>query len=251
MDQKSLLKELFFCLFLLLILSNTNLALGEGIVRNTNFSDREKYHYHAVPSGEKIDQPKEFIEIELFGSSGGLEYMEKVSSSESIETISIKMNKEGRFISGLRHVSNQQNERVSEERIWTDEKRVYVKRDLERTSRLKQIDIPTGKTVAVNGSLLILLRSFPFKADEKWNILMVDFSGYSIPVAVRQSGIENIIVPAGKFECYRMQVVVGLPIIKPTLIYWLTTDKPHFLVKNIGKRGPFTSAYVTYLVSKE
>jgi hypothetical protein len=80
---------------------------------------------------------------------------------------------------------------------------------------------------------------------------MVDFSGYSIPVAVRQSGIENIIVPAGKFECYRMQVVVGLPIIKPTLIYWLTTDEPHFLVKNIGKRGPFTSAYVTSLVSKE
>jgi len=251
MDQKPLLKELLFYLFLLLILSNTNLALGEGIVRHLSFSDREKYHYHAVPSGEKIDQPKEFIEVGLSGSRGDLEYMEKISSSESIETISIKMNKEGRFISGLRHVSNQQDERVSEERIWTDEKRVYVKRDLERASRLKQIDIPTDKAVAVNGSLLILLRSFPFKEDEKWNILMVDFSGYSITVAVRQSGIENIIVPAGKFECYRMQVVVGLPIIKPTLIYWLTTDKPHFLVKNIGKRGPFTSTYVTTLVSKE
>lgn len=251
MDQKPLLKELLFYLFLLLILSNTNLALGEGILRNTNFSDRERYQYHAIPSGEKMDQPKESIEIDLFGSGGDLEYMEKVFSSESIETINIKMNKEGRFISGVRHVSNQQNEMVSEERIWMGEKRVYIKRDLEGTNRLKQIDIPTDKTLAVNGSLLILLRSFPFNADEKWNILMVDFSGHSITVAVRQSGIENIIVPAGKFECYRVQVVVGLPIIKPTLTYWLTTDKPHFLVKNIGKRGPFTPAYITYLVSKE
>lgn len=246
------MKKFLFYLFPFFILSTTNLAVGEGVVKNTNFSDsRERYHYHAVPAGENTDQSKEFIEVELFVSGGNLDYRSKVISSEAIEIIDIKMDKEGRFNSGLRHVSNQQDEMVSDERIWKDENRVYISRDLKGRNKVKQIDLPTDKMLAVNGSLLILLRSFPFDTGKQWNILMVDFSGYSVTVTVHQSTIENIMVPAGKFECYRIEVVVGIPIIKPTLIYWLTTDKPHFLVKNIGKRGPFTPAYVTSLVSKE
>ena len=250
MDQKSLLKDLCFCLFFLLILSTPNYALGERSIINVNLNeDKEKYLYHAIPMGGNADNKGDLAEIELFGTGDDLEYMSRVVSSRSIETINLRMDMEGRFIFGLRRVSNPQNRRLSHEEIRRDENRVYIERDLDGRHNLKQIDLPIDKTLAVDGSLLILLRSFPFNTDVKWNIIMVDFSGYSVTVRVHQSKVENVVVQAGEFECYRMEVVVGLPIIRPTLTYWLTTAEPHFLVKNIGKRGPFTSTYITSLVS--
>jgi hypothetical protein len=228
------------------------MALAEGIRENTNLNEgRETYHYQAVPAGENAESRKEFIEIELISNGKGLEYVSNVTSAKHTETINLKMDEEGRFISGLRRVLNRKNQMLSNEKIWKDEKKVYIERDSDGTRKRNQIDLPTDKPLAVDGSLLILLRSFPFNTDTQWNVMMVDFSGYSVTVKVRQSRIENIVVQAGKFECYRVEVVVDLPIIRPTLTYWLTTDRPHFLVKNIGRRGPFTSTYVTTLVSKE
>ncbi|HXX33690.1 MAG TPA: hypothetical protein VEM15_04365 [Thermodesulfobacteriota bacterium] len=252
MDQKSLLKELSFGLFFLLILLTLNYASGErgAITENPN-EGREKYLYHAFPVGDNEDNKKELVEIELFGTGDDFEYVSRVVSPKSVETINLKMNIEGRFISGLRRVSNPQNQKLSDEEISRDENRVYIERDLNGRHKRKQIDLPRDKTLAVDGSLLILLRSFPFNTGKKWDIMMVDFSGYSVTVTVHQSKVENIVVQVGEFECYRMEVVVGLPILKPTLTYWLTTAKPHFLVKNIGKRGPFTSTYITSLVSKK
>jgi hypothetical protein len=253
MDQKSLLKRLLLNSFSIAILFLIlNWTLAEGISKSTNsMESREKYRYQAVPVGENEDRRKESIEIELLGSANGFEYVSNVTSARSTETITLKMDKEGRFISGLRQVSNRQNQILADEKIRKDEKKVYIERDSDGTRKLKQIEIPMDKMLAVNGSLLILLRSFPFNTDMQWKIMMVDFSGYSVTVTVRQSGIEKIVIQAGEFECYRMEVVVALPIIRPTLTYWLTTDQPHFLVKNIGKRGPFTSTYVTTLVSMD
>lgn len=251
MDQKSLLKRvlLYPCSFILFFA--LSLASAEDIRKNTNLNEsRERYHYQAVPAGENTDRRKESIEIELLGGGDGFEYVSKVISMKSIETIDLRMDEEGHFISGLRRVSNRQHQRLSAEKIWKDENKVYIKRDSTGTREPRQIDLPTDKPFAVDGSLLILLRSFPFNTDRKWNIFMIDFSGYSVIITVHQSNVEKIVVQAGEFECYRMEVVVGLPLIRPTLTYWLTTDKPHFLVKNIGKRGPFTSTYMTTLVSK-
>jgi len=104
---------------------------------------------------------------------------------------------------------------------------------------------------AVDGSLLVLLRSFPFNQGKEWNVFMVDFSGYAIKVAVRQAGMEKIAVPAGEFECYRIEVVVDIPIFHPKVTYWLSARKPNFLVKHQGKKGPFTPSYITSLVSWE
>jgi hypothetical protein len=103
----------------------------------------------------------------------------------------------------------------------------------------------------VDGSLLLLFRSFPFDRSVTWFLFMVDFSGASITVELRQAGVESVIVPAGTFECYRMDVVVGIPLLRPRIIYWVTKKAPHFLVKSIGKRGPFTDSYETFLLSVE
>jgi hypothetical protein len=60
-----------------------------------------------------------------------------------------------------------------------------------------------------------------------------------------------IAVPVGTFACYRMEVIVGISLLRPRVIYWVTKDAPHFLVKNVGKRGPFTDTYITTLISRE
>ena len=43
----------------------------------------------------------------------------------------------------------------------------------------------------------------------------------------------------------------GIPVLRPRIVYWLTKDAPHFLVRNEGKRGPFTDTYITTLISRE
>jgi len=46
-------------------------------------------------------------------------------------------------------------------------------------------------------------------------------------------------------------MVVDLPIFHPKVINWISTQKPNFLVKYQGKKGPFTPSYITSLVSWE
>ncbi|HET6461422.1 MAG TPA: hypothetical protein VFG29_11640 [Syntrophales bacterium] len=56
---------------------------------------------------------------------------------------------------------------------------------------------------------------------------------------------------AGTFDCYKMEVTVEIPIFRPHIIYWVTKKEPHFLVKSVGRRGPFTRYYATFLLSIE
>ena len=116
---------------------------------------------------------------------------------------------------------------------------------------METYDVPQDRRLAVDASLLVLLRSFPYGENKEWRIFMVDFSQHSVSVLVRQSSVERVLVPAGEFECYRMEVIVDLFLFHPTITYWISKETPHFLVKHQGKRGPFTPSYVTSLLSKE
>jgi hypothetical protein len=98
---------------------------------------------------------------------------------------------------------------------------------------------------------LCRVRSFPFDKPREWRVFMVDFSNNKVTVTVRQTGVEKVTVPAGEFECNRIEVVVELFIIRPKITYWISRESPHFLVKHQGKKGPFTPTYVTDLVSRE
>jgi hypothetical protein len=64
---------------------------------------------------------------------------------------------------------------------------------------------------------------------------------------VRNAGLERVSVPAGEFDCYRLVLTVNIPVLKPKIYCWLTKAPPHFLVKQRGKRGPFTPYYETVL----
>ena len=91
----------------------------------------------------------------------------------------------------------------------------------------------------------------PFEQGKEWNIFMVDFSTVTFTVTIHQAAKELVVVPAGAFDCYKMEAVVDIPVLHPTITYWITVAEPHFLVKHEGKRGPFTPEYTTSLIAVE
>lgn len=213
-------------------------------------SKTEKYHYEAFPTDHQASQ-KDLIEMEFMKAEEGIGYYSKVISPDSLENISIQMDQEGRFISGTKRLLQGPDRPVQQERIWRDQHKAVVEEHTEGGIKRKEYRLPPDKELAVDGSLLTRLRFFPFGEGKKWDLFMVDFSGYSITVTVLQEGREKIVVPAGEFDCYRLVAVVNIPVLKPKIRYWLWTQKPNFLVKHQGKRGPFTPSYTTSLVSFE
>jgi len=220
----------------------------EKIENSPGGHEGERYRYEAVPIGGGAEK-KESTEITLIDEGPGVAYISKTVSPEDIEKITIHMDRDGRFISGLRTTSSPQNERLQQERVWIAGHKAYVEKGAGEEKKRKEHALPQDLPFAVDGSLLVLLRSFPFNESKKWTVFMVDFSGYAIQVTVRQAAVERVVVPAGEFECYRMEVVVDIPIFHPKVTYWLSVPKPHYLVKHQGRKGPFTPSYVTSLVS--
>ncbi len=242
---------LFLCTALMALFSLPGTAwVAENQKEAADASRMKRYYYEAIPTDHPTSQ-KDSIKMEFIQAEGGLEYHSEVISSDSLEEISVQMDKEARFISGIRSFRQSLDKHVQEERIWRDPQKVVVERRTEEGIKRKEHQLPPDKELAVDGSLLGLLRFFPFDTGKKWNLFMVDFSGYSVTVTVLQEGRERITVPAGEFECYRLVMEVNVPLLKPKITYWLWTQEPNFLVKHQGKRGPFTPSYTTSLVSFE
>ncbi len=235
-------------LSLLLFMAAQSLAFpGVSESGQVGLSHVETYHYSAVAASKEND--KEDIELTLSFEEDSAEYASTIVSAKSDERIAIKMIKEGNLISGARSLRRGSGGPI-EEKIWRDGKRAYVERT-SGTDKKIQLDIPEGRTLAIEDSLLVLLRFFPYDSAAQWDLFMIDFSGESITATARQTGIEHIAVPAGEFSCYRMEVLIHAFILSPTIVCWVTTEKPHFVVKNQGKRGILTSEYITTLIGKQ
>jgi hypothetical protein len=232
----------------LLVMMCLAISVGNVMASGREGVDVEKYLYEAVPVTGETGK-KETVEIEIRHSEKNIHYHAKILSLISHEEIRIETDKEGKFISGTRQVLSYDQGLRTEEKIWRDKDKVFIEGD--SAGKLKTFTPVEDTGFAVDGSLLLLLRLFPFEKGEIWKVFMVDFSGNAITVEVHLAGREIITVPAGTFECYRMEVIVGIPLLRPRILYWLTKDEPHFLVKNVGKRGPFTDTYVTTLISRE
>jgi hypothetical protein len=232
----------------LLVMMCIVLSFGSAMASEREGVYVERYLYEALPVAGEAGK-KETVEIEMLHSEKNIHYHAKISSLISREEIRIETDKEGKFISGMRQVLSYDQGLRTEEKIWRDKDKVFIKGD--SAGKLKTFTPVEDTGFAVDGSLLLLLRLFPFEKGEIWKVFMVDFSGNAITVEVHLAGTDMITVPAGTFECYRMEVIVGIPLLRPRILYWLTKDEPHFLVKNVGKRGPFTDTYVTTLISRE
>jgi hypothetical protein len=236
-------------LFLLFLIPAQGLAFPDSVESDqTARSHIETYHYKTVAVGKEND--KEEIELTLSFEEGSAEYASTIVSAKSDERITIKMNKEGDLISGTRNLRRSPSGPV-EEKIWRDGRAAYIEQTYGKDKKIIQLDIPEGRTLAVEGSLLVLLRFFPYDSATRWELFMIDFTGRSVNATVRQAGIERITVPGGEFSCYRMEVLIHAFILKQTIVCWVSTERPHFVVKNMGKRGILTPKYITTLIDRE
>jgi hypothetical protein len=211
-------------------------------------SSNEKYRYEALPLEDGNGQ-KEIVNMEISRSKSNLRYRTKYVSIVGLEEIEIETEPAGHVVSATRSFVPADKKSPPVEKIWRQGEKAYYKSGAE--GEAWTYHIPVEKYFAVDGSLLILLRAFPFGSNEAWSIYMVDFSGLSTTVTLRHMGMESVTVPAGTFDCYKMEVTVEIPILRPRIIYWVAKKKPHFLVKSIGKRGAFSRADVTSLLSIE
>jgi hypothetical protein len=202
-----------------------------------------------MPVGK--EEEKEEIALDLSFKENSIEYVSTMVSAKSDERIAIRMDGEGGLISAVRSLRSR-SKGLMEGKIWREGGRAYVEQTSGDDKKTVRLNIPEDKTLALEGSLLILLRFFPYDSDAtRWNLFMVDFSGRSATATAGRTGIERISVPAGEFSCYRMEVVIHIFILRPTIVCWVTAEKPHFLVKSVGKRRIFGPKYVTALVGRK
>jgi len=204
----------------------------------------ETYRYQAVPTGRERDT--EQITMVLSFKDDTIGFTSTSVSEKEKEEVALNMTGKGDLTSGTRSLTTSSG-RVTKGRMWRDGNKVYIGRGKKTTSA----NIPKGAILAIKGSLLVLLRSFPYGTTDQWNLLMIEFSGRSISAAVRQTGTERISVPAGEFLCYRIEVRFHVLIMNPVVLCWVAVENPHFVVKSVGKRGLFTPTYVTSLFGKE
>jgi hypothetical protein len=236
---------LSFCFFLI----RQDMVISAEIASTGQEGHLEKYYYEAKPPGQASDSKKQEIEAEFFSDSDGIKYNSKIISHDSIEAITINMLNGGGFVSCTRTVN--EDSQITKEEIRIDENVGHVKKTTGDRTQTGSFKTPKDKKLACDASLLWMFRSFPFNSNTQWEVFMVDFSGETITVTVRHAGTENIVVPAGEFQCYRMEVIVHILILRPKLTFWITKDEPHFMVKSIGKRGPFVPNYITVLKAIE
>jgi hypothetical protein len=231
-------------LFLLLLMAPQGSAFSEKI----GDSHVEKYQYEAVPIGKESD--REEIEMALSFVNDAIGFASTSISEKAEERIQLKMTRDGDLIAGTRSLADGSG-RLTEQKIWRDKNKVYVEQDSGKSKKIKTLDIPEGSTLAVEGSLLVLLRFFPYGSAAQWDLFVVNFTGKAVAATARETGVERIAAPAGEFTCYRMEVLCHLFILSPKVICWVTTEKPHVVVKSVGKRGVFTPTYVTSLTGEQ
>ena len=234
----------FSLLLLLVLLFQGPVSAKNGQEEQGEPNHVETYRYQAVPTGRERDT--EQITMVLSFKDDTIGFTSTSVSDKEKEEVTLKMTGKGDLTSGTRSLFSGSG-RVTKARIWRDGNKVYTRRGKKTTSA----NIPKGAILAIKGSLLVLLRSFPYGTTDQWNLLMIEFSGKSISATVRQTGTERISVPAGEFLCYRVEVRFHVLVLNPVVVCWVDTEKPHIVIKSVGKRGLFTPIYVTTLLGKE
>lgn len=240
----------FFC-FSAFILSASMISDQPLTNAENNSEKREIYRYEAVPKRSQEASHKKSIEMNIDSSDSQMIFTMKSVSAKEVEYIRLELDSDDNFVSGIRNVIHPSGKPKSKSSILRIQTTVYVKRVIGKREKTREYDLPRNKSLVVDGSLLLQLRSFPFDQNKEWKLFMIDFSQNSVSGVVRQAGVETIRVKAGEFECYRMELIIHVFVARPKITYWISKMEPHFLVKHQGKIGPFSRTYVTQLESIE
>jgi len=115
--------------------------------------------------------------------------------------------------------------------------------ELQRVGVAQPTVVKLGGSVFDNEEAMDAIRRFPLKNGFKSKLtVMSTIGGMPIPIGIEITGIEAVETPAGKFDCFRLQMDVGQT-------FWFSTDAHRYLVKfeagpvvaelvSITRRGP-------------
>jgi hypothetical protein len=205
----------------------------------------EAFRYTSSSGNDRV---KETICMKYDSADGRVMLSSRTLGKDSLQTVAITTTPQGTVVSAtLESKTFPDGEVIQQSRIRRENRTVYVDGTHGQKSNTRSIRIPEGQEFVVDASLLYLMRQFPFDTGKEWRVFMVDFSGQSVTVSISNKGTELVTVPAGEFPCYRMEVLISVAFLNATITYWLTQSPPHFLVKHLGKKGPFTKTYTTVL----
>lgn len=167
---------------------------------------------------------------------------------DKLEDTNLIIDNKGIIFSGTRKTTYRNSRKSRLESLRKEGTKIYIKSIYNSRTKTDEIELPEELPCAVDVSLLYLFRISIMHLADGLKVFMVDFSGRSTKVLVKNTGTDKIIVPAGEYTCYRIDVKIRFLIFFTKITYWITKDEPHFLVKHEGKLGPFTRRYVTELV---
>jgi len=211
----------------------------------------ERYSYTTVEE----DAPDRVLErVTVQFRIGTNEHQTAYTSQhpEGTEQVLIRLTPAEELLAGTQWSSDTNATRISSARIWIEGDQILSELTRGDRNPKRKSSLRNGLEVAAEPSLMNMLRTFPFGTGAERRILMATFSQYVLPMTIRQLGEERVSVPAGSFECYKLEAVVRFFGLKIVTTYWLAKDPPHFLVRYRGRRGLFLApTYVTELVSGE
>ncbi|MBI5624514.1 MAG: DUF3108 domain-containing protein [Elusimicrobia bacterium] len=208
----------------------------------------ERYVLKSFPADGQGSRLEETVSADYVFDPSGVTYSSRMVSERRVEEVVIRTDPEARLIEARRRVLDAQGREASSETISVKGEVAQVRRLVKGRTRSSTIPLKPGMEPAADASLLLLLRREALSAGLRKRYFMIDFSGRSVTVTAAGLGIETLDVPAGRFDCARIEVTVDVPILKPRITYWLSATSPHFLVQHHGKRGPFTRTFTTVLV---
>jgi len=206
----------------------------------------EHYTYLAHPRQDESSDKREVTTVRIATSGDETIYHYDIRRGEGRETGWIATGPDAAFRAAWREVWK--NGIIEEaDTLYVDGARLIVERRRGEDVSTKAIDPPADKPTAVDASTLLWFRQLPLESPEKREVFMVDFSQHTVHVDVRSRGRETVVVPAGTFDCYHVEVTVKVFVFRPKIHFWVTAEPPHFLVRHEGKRGPFTPSFTTVL----
>lgn len=86
-----------------------------------------------------------------------------------------------------------------------------------------------------HNTLPYLLKTYPFESNKSIQMTLILDGSFGLPIGpygveIENLGIETINVPAGNYDCYKLELTpVGFDIMK--IYYWFSVDEPRFMIK--------------------
>jgi hypothetical protein len=212
----------------------------------------EVYLYETTQAGDEDPRELERVRLQVTHLPDGVVSTYRAEQVDGWEEVTIRTRGDCSIVTAIKEEFNCQRAVSTHSRIWVQDGVAFVQRGrIGGSDRVRSV--PLGSTELVpDAAILFRLRAFPFDTDQTIEFLIASFSQFFVRMKVRQTGVETVMVPAGSFECYRLEATFEFLVLRFKTAFWFSKSKPHFLVKYEGRRGLFfTPVYTTCLTGME